>query len=285
MYSQPITRLHRTAFVLMIDRSGSMAEELVFCGRRIPKAEAVAEVANGLLFELIQRATRTDGVRDYYDIAVIGYDGDGVRSLLSPEHWFVPVSELAARETPLRTVTVERTLPSGERTLHDVTAPCWITPSSRGTTPMYEALCRVQELVEGWCARPAHADSFPPVVFNITDGESSDGDEQELRDVCRRIRRAATADGGVFMIHVHIATAPDAQSVLFPTEEVVRTNGSRYARLLYDCSSPMPPALDEAIRDLKGPGARPPFRGMSFNASMAELISVLNIGSISVSIQ
>ena len=146
MYSQPITRLHRTAFVLMIDRSGSMAEELVFCGRRIPKAEAVAEVANGLLFELIQRATRTDGVRDYYDIAVIGYDGDGVRSLLSPEHWFVPVSELAARETPLRTVTVERTLPSGERTLHDVTAPCWITPSSRGTTPMYEALCRVQEL-------------------------------------------------------------------------------------------------------------------------------------------
>ena len=87
------------------------------------------------------------------------------------------------------------------------------------------------------------------------------------------------------MIHVHIATAPDAQSVLFPTEEEVRANGSRYARLLYDCSSPMPPALDEAIRDLKGPGARPPFRGMSFNASMAELISVLNIGSISVSIQ
>lgn len=144
----------------MIDRSGSMAEELVFCGRRIPKAEAVAEVANGLLFELIQRATRTDGVRDYYDIAVIGYDGDGVRSLLSPEHWFVPVSELAARETPQRTVTVERTLPSGERTLHDVTAPCWITPSSRGTTPCMRRYAGCQELVEGWCARPAMRTAF-----------------------------------------------------------------------------------------------------------------------------
>lgn len=285
MYRQPITRLHRTAFVLMIDRSGSMAEELLFCGRRIAKAEAVAEVANRLLFELIQRATRTDGVRDYYDIAAVGYDGNGVCPLLDPQRWFVSVSELAERQTPLRTVTVERTLPDGERTLHDVTTPCWITPAACGTTPMFEALCRVQELVEGWCALPAHADSFPPVVFNITDGESSDGDEQELRDVCRRIRRAATTDGNVFLIHVHIATAPDARAVLFPSEEELRTNGSRYARLLYDCSSPMPELLHEAIRDLKGPGARPPFRGMCFNCSMAELISVLNIGSISVSIQ
>ncbi len=285
MYSQPVTRLHRTAFVLMIDRSGSMAEELLFCGRRIPKSEAVAEVANRLLFELIQRATRTDGVRDYYDIAVVGYDGDGVHSLLEPDGWFVGVSDLAARQTPLRTVTIERTLPGGERTLHDVATPSWVVPAACGTTPMFEALCRVHELVQAWCALPAHADSFPPVVFNITDGESSDGDEQDLRDVCRRIRQAATTDGNVFMINVHIATAPDARAVLFPTEEELRTNGSRYACLLYDCSSPMPATLDEAIRDLKGPGARPPFRGMSFNASMAELISVLNIGSISVSIQ
>ena len=285
MYSQPITRLHRTAFVLMIDRSGSMAEELSFCGRRIPKAEAVAEVANRLLFELIQRATRTYGVRDYYDVAVVGYDGDGVRSLLTPRKWFVPVTELAALDTPLRTVTLERTLPGGERTLHDVTSPCWVMPAAQGTTPMHEALCRVQELVEKWCAMPAHADSFPPLVFNITDGESSDGDEQDLCDVCRRIRRAATADGGVLVVNVHIATAPDVRSVLFPTVQEVRAVGSRYARLLYDCSSPMPAVFDEAIRDLKGPGARPPFRGMSFNASIAELISVLNIGSISVRIQ
>ena len=47
----------------------------------------------------------------------------------------------------------------------------------------------------------------------------------------------------------------------------------------------MPEVFNEAIREAKGPGVLPPFRGMSFNASMAELISVLNIGSISVSIQ
>ena len=40
--------------------------------------------------------------------------------------------------------------------------------------------------------------------------------------------------------------------------------------------------FDEAIREAKGPGVLPPFRGMSFNASAEELITMLNIGSISV---
>ena len=40
--------------------------------------------------------------------------------------------------------------------------------------------------------------------------------------------------------------------------------------------------FDEAIREAKGPGATPPFRGMSYNASAEQLITMLNIGSISV---
>ena len=40
--------------------------------------------------------------------------------------------------------------------------------------------------------------------------------------------------------------------------------------------------FDEAIREAKGPGAVPPFRGMSYNASAAQLVTMLNIGSISV---
>ncbi len=55
MYTQSITRSHRTAFILAIDQSGSMAEKLLFRGRQTTKAEAVAEVTNRLLFELIER--------------------------------------------------------------------------------------------------------------------------------------------------------------------------------------------------------------------------------------
>ena len=40
--------------------------------------------------------------------------------------------------------------------------------------------------------------------------------------------------------------------------------------------------INEAIREAKGPGAIPPFRGMSYNASAAQLVAMLNIGSISV---
>lgn len=56
MYTQSITRRHRTAFLLAIDGSGSMAEEIRFRGRTSTKAEAVAAIANELLFELIERA-------------------------------------------------------------------------------------------------------------------------------------------------------------------------------------------------------------------------------------
>ena len=41
MYTQSITRSHRTAFILAIDQSGSMAEKLLFRGRQTTKAEAV----------------------------------------------------------------------------------------------------------------------------------------------------------------------------------------------------------------------------------------------------
>ena len=83
MYTQSITRNHRTAFILAIDGSGSMAESILFRGRCMTKAEAVATITNDLLFELVERARRSDGVRDYYDIAVVGYSGDDeVRSLL-----------------------------------------------------------------------------------------------------------------------------------------------------------------------------------------------------------
>ena len=84
MYTQSITRNHRTAFILAIDGSGSMAESILFRGRCMTKAEAVATITNDLLFELVERARRSDGVRDYYDIAVVGYSGDDeVRSLLA----------------------------------------------------------------------------------------------------------------------------------------------------------------------------------------------------------
>ncbi len=282
MYTQSITRKHRTAFVLTIDCSGSMSETMRFRDREITKAEAVAAVTNDLLFELIERARRSDGVRDYYDLAVLSYSGDDeVRSLLPEGRETMSVAELAACEMPLRRESVEYRLPDGSIAIREIPVPTWIAPRAAGQTPMCEALRRARDLVRAWTARPENAESFPPVVFNITDGEATDGDEEEIRAVARQIRDLRTTDGNVLLINIHIACDDGSHPIFFPSrDEALHPN--RYAALLYDCSSEMPGAFDAVIREAKGPGALPPFRGMSYNASAAELVAMLNIGSISV---
>ena len=132
MYTQSITRSHRTAFILAIDQSGSMAEKLLFRGRQTTKAEAVAEVTNRLLFELIERARRSDEVRDYYDIAVLGYSGDGIVSLLNDPEPLVPVSRLAALPVDFAETVVERRMPDGEATFRKISMPAWIAPKAVG---------------------------------------------------------------------------------------------------------------------------------------------------------
>lgn len=283
-YTQSITRRHRTAFVIAIDQSGSMVEETTFRGRRIPKASAVAEVTNSLLSELSLRATREGEIRDYYDIAVVGYSGEGVRSLLSADETFVPVTALAAAARDTRTATIERRLPDGRPALNEMTVREWIAPAATGQTPMYEALLYVYDLVEAWCRRTEHRESFPPLIFNITDGEASDSDEEELIRIAERIRRLGTDDGRALLVNIHIASGGTAPGRIFLTEEEAAYN-NRYARLLYEISSPMPPLFEEAIRSLRGDEARPPFRGMCYNASITELLSILNVGSISVNLQ
>ena len=261
MYTQSITRNHRTAFILAIDCSGSMAESILFRGRRLTKAEAVAGITNDLLFELVERARRSDGIRDYYDIAVIGYSGDDeVRSLLPDGEELVPVSALAAREMPVRTEVIEHRLPDGSIALREIPAPSWIEPQAAGQTPMCEALRRVRDIAAEWTARAANAESFPPVVFNITDGEATDCDDEELRAVCNQLKALETADGNVLLINIHIAAGDAGRHVFFPeAHEANYTN--RYAALLYDCSSEMPAVFNEAIREAKGPGAVPPVPG------------------------
>lgn len=146
---------------------------------------------------------------------------------------------------------------------------------------MGEALRRARDLAATWVSRPENAGSFPPVVFNITDGEATDCDEEELRALAGQIRSLRTADGSVLLINIHIAAGDDPRAVFFPSREEA-DYPNRYAALLYDCSSEMPAVFEEAIREAKGPAALPPFRGMSYNASAAELVAMLNIGSVSV---
>ena len=267
-YSQSITREHRTAFLLLLDRSGSMRERVMFDGREVTKACAVAETANRFLFELTERARRCDGVRDYYDVAVLSYSGDTVESLLSKTTEFIPISELARRRTEQSVWSREHELPDGRHTIVTTTTPRHIFPHAEGRTPMYEAMSEACELLKRWCDEPCHAESFPPVVLNITDGEFSDCGEEELVDISRRIRALGTEYGNVLLLNIHIASGSDAP-MIFPTEAEIPSAG-RNAEIMALCSSRMPESFEPVICQYRGRAVEPPFIGMSYNAPITE---------------
>lgn len=280
MYSQEITRTHRSAFVLVLDRSASMQQQVRFGELLMSKAEAVAYTANALLTELIDRSRRTDGLRDYYDVAVVGYCNDEVEMLLC-EDGFLSIERLAAREPKMSRLAIERQRSVGSSAIEEHHQYRWIEPRAEGTTPMYEALLRVRDMLREWCEKEANRESFPPVVIHITDGEASDCDDRELRDVCSEVRRVATRDGNVLLLNIHISTDSTLESIIFPMADELQSAG-RYARLLAECSSVMPTAFDGPISQLKGVGAVPPYFGMGYNASIIELLSIINIGSRSI---
>ena len=279
-YSQSITREHRTAFLLLLDRSGSMRERVLFDGREVTKACAVAETANRFLFELTERARRSDGVRDYYDVAVLSYSGDAVESLLSERMEFISVSELARRRTEQSVWSREHRLPDGRMAIVTTTTPRHILPHAEGRTPMYEAMWEAYELLRRWCAEPRNAASFPPVVLNITDGEFSDCGDEELADISHSIRSLGTDDGNVLLLNIHIASGSGAP-MIFPTEADIPSAG-RNAEIMARCSSRMPASFEPLISQYRGPSARPPFIGMSYNAPITEVLNIISIGSISV---
>ena len=74
-YTKEINRKNPTCFLFVIDQSGSMDERM---GDGSIKSEFVADVLNQTIAETIVRCTKADGVRDYFDIGVIGYGGDRV---------------------------------------------------------------------------------------------------------------------------------------------------------------------------------------------------------------
>ena len=281
MYTQEITRRHRAAFVLVLDQSGSMQERIRLGRMNLTRAEAVTLMANALITELIDRCRRTDSLRNYYDIAVVGYANDEVEMLLG-KNGFISIDELAAMTPEKSDIAIEEELPDGSSAMVTHSVMQWLRPRAEGKTPMYEAMLRVRDLVSKWCAEPNNRESFPPIVINITDGESSDCDDRELYDVCSQIRRTATEDGNTLLLNIHISSNNTIPSMVFPMAEELVT-ADHYARTLAECSSIMPDVFNQAICQMKGTGATPPFFGMGYNASIIELLSIINIGSRSVS--
>jgi hypothetical protein len=268
-YEAEVSRNNPSAFLFLIDMSGSMTDPY---GNGKRKADGVADAINKLLTNLSIKCTKSEGVRDYYDVGVISY-GKQVQPALAGELAGVALSRISAvANHPARVEERTKKEDDGAGGIAEVKVkfPVWFDAKAAGATPMCEAFKLAHGTLEPWVQQ--HAYSFPPIVINITDGESTDGDPTEEAE---KLRALATQDGNLLLFNCHISGTA-GESILFADSDEGLPD--QFAKLLFNMSSVLPPAIrDSAQRE--GYQVSENTRGFAFNADLVELIRFLDIGT------
>ncbi|MFJ2682431.1 VWA domain-containing protein [Pseudomonas sp. NPDC087342] len=269
-YSAEISRTSPTAFLFLVDQSGSM-QDIMDNGKS--KAQFVADVLNRTFATLITRCTKSEGTRDYFEVGVLGYSGstavNGLAGALSGSILH-PISQIEAN--PLRIEDRVKRMDDGAGGLVDqgIKFPVWFEPKAAGGTPMCNAITSAAEQLVTWC--DAHPDSYPPTVLHVTDGESTDGDPEGL---AQQLQQVSTSDGNVLLFNLHVSTS-GGDPVKFPISDSNLSDS--YAKLLFRMSSPLPAHL-QRVAEEKGIKATMESRGFVFNGDIAEIVDFFDIGT------
>jgi len=272
VYSAEISRANPTSFVFLLDQSASM-QDSIGGGEGQRKCDVVADALNRLLSELTIKCAKEEGVRDYFYVSVIGYGGSNVGPALAGSlggRYLVPLSEIAA--SPARLETRAKKIPDGAGGLveQEIKFPVWVDPVASGGTPMSGALTRAQSVISGWLTE--HPGCFPPVVLNLTDGESNDGDPTGPAEALRQL---ASADGPTLVFNLHVSS-DNSQPISFPDSDAGLPN--QYARLLFNMSSTLPDHM-RAYAQQQQIAVSGETRGFVFNADMTSIVQFLDIGT------
>jgi hypothetical protein len=271
-YERRVDRHHPSALVFLIDQSASMRDSIE--GSPTAKAAAVADQINGLLYELVQRCTKTLGElpRPYFAVSVIGYGtdpqgralvGSTLGGALAAQPW-AWTADLA--QHPLRIEERERTSPQGTQRF---VVPVWVEALATGGTPMCAAIDQAGRLVKPWCDQ--YPDSFPPIVINLSDGESTDGDPREW---ARRLTSLRTNDGETLFFNLDIGTS--GAPVLFADRPP--PGCSEHTALMWEMSSVLPPFMLDIARS-QGFDVESNSRGFGSNADFRSVVTFLNVGT------
>ncbi|WP_005031480.1 VWA domain-containing protein [Holophaga foetida] len=270
-YSRQLSSSNPGCILFLLDQSGSMSGGFAEQGGpSIPKAQGVADCVNRLIQELILRCQQGEAIRDRIHVGIITYGG----SAQMPQA-FRSLSELNAQ--PLReesrTKIVQVYDGSGGTTPQtiEVKFPIWCDPVASGGTPMCGALDLAAERLKAWA--DAHPSSFPPIVFNITDGEATDGDPSAGLG---KVKTLGTDDGSALVFNLLLSNGHGA-SLHFPTDG----NGVNAAplRTLIEGASPLPEAMRQRAAQLYETPLPEGSRGVVLNGSILDVVKLLDIGS------
>jgi hypothetical protein len=268
-YQAEISRASPTAILMVMDQSTSMNQRL---DSGQSKAAFLADVLNKTLYTIITNCSKADGIRDYFHVGVVAYNGEahnGFQGALGNDALHA-ISRLA--EAPLRVETRSKKVAgfNGNLVEQSVRFPIWFEPRSQGRTSMCAGLTEAIDILNQWCA--AHPSAFPPTVLHVTDGHPSDGNPEPVAD---RLKSLATDDGGCLLFNLHIDVG-GGEPLIFPNDE--RALKGRFGKTLFRMSSLLPPHAVEAAAQ-KGYDVRPGARGFVFNAGIEAIADFFDIGT------
>ena len=271
MYSAEISRANPSCFVFVVDQSGSMGDAWGGEGGGRKKADGVADAINRLLQDLVIKCAKEEGIRDYYNVGVIGYGasvGPAFSGALAGQT-LAPISQIG--DKPARIEPRQKKVDDGAGGLIDqsVRFPIWFDAKANGGTPMNQALNQAADIVDGFLK--AHADCFPPAVIHITDGESTDGDPTAAMSKITALR---SSDGGVLLFNLHISSNPG--TIAYPNSSSGLPD--QYSKMLFEGASPLTDFMRSVAAEHNANTAEGA-RAFVLNGTPVEIIQAIDIGT------
>ncbi|MBF0464577.1 MAG: VWA domain-containing protein [Nitrospirae bacterium] len=272
MYSVEISRSNPGCFLFLIDQSGSMGDP--FGGNpTLLKSHGVADAVNRLLSNLVIKCSKDDGIRNYFEVGVIGYGNPDVSSAFMGTlagRELVKIEEIGNNPLRIEERLQQISAADGETVQKSVKFPVWIEPLARNGTPMCKAFDTARSILERWIA--LNLNSYPPIIINITDGDATDGNPIPY---ARDLMRLNTNDGNVLLFNIHISNQHSVP-IIYPDK--APTISDQYAALLFEISSLLPDTfITAALND--GYAVNQQSRGFGFNADLISLINFIDIGT------
>lgn len=281
-YTAEINRSNPTAFIFVIDQSGSMADAMPGSDPPKKKCDAVADSVNNLLRNLSLRCARPDGVRDYFYVGVIGYGttvGSAYSGSLAGQE-LVPLSTLANSPAKVEERTKKTDDGAGGLVEQTVKFPVWFEPKASGGTPMCQALGLTRTWIETWVN--LHPTSFPPTVIHITDGESTDSADpaeanRMVGEMMSELTSISSEDGAVLLFNVHVSSNAKVREFAFPSDDSNLPDD--YSRMLFAGASLLTDNMHRIANDEHSLGLAPGAKAFTLNGDLTIVVQALDIGT------
>lgn len=281
-YTARITRENPSAFIFLIDQSASMRNLTTFNGEEMTLSEAVSQIVNNQIEELVERCVRANETRHYFDIAVVGYGDEaysGWNGALAGRGFVTP-EEIRFNE--YRKIKVKESVRTraGVKEI-EVEKKQWMEARHDGSwTKMHKAFKHAEGLLDDWLEQHQTEDCYPPIVINITDGEYNGTSRDEMQQLANQLKSKFTNDGNVLLFNIHIVSG-NTEAIMFPAT-IGEMRGNGYGESLFEMSSLLPLNYNEQIRSLfqdKDQNIR--YHAMGVNAGMEQLVKMMKIGTLS----